>query len=329
MQPVKFGVLGVSGFFTKKIVIPTAKSTLIQWAGIASRSLERSQKAAEIFNITQAYGSYEELLADESIEAVYIPLPNHVHAEWIKKVADAGKHVLCEKPLALSAEEAQEAIEYAEAKGVKVMEAFMYRFHPQWQHVLELIRMKEIGTVQLVQTFFGYNNTDPSNIRNQSDKGGGALYDIGCYAVSASRFLLQAEPQRVLSLTTKHGDFKTDVLSSGTLDFGDARAQFTVATQTFPYQRVMVHGSSGVISIEIPFNTPADVSAKVTVTTSVGTRVVELGAVDQYIVEFEAFARAIREDTAVPTASNDAVNNMRVLDGLLESGRTGHWVSLQ
>lgn len=329
MQPVSFGVLGVSGFFKKRIAIPTAKSPLVEWKGIASRSLERSREAADAYQITNAYGSYEELLADESIEAVYIPLPNHMHAEWIKKAADTGKHILCEKPIALSANEAQEGISYAEGKGVKVMEAFMYRFHPQWQHALELIRMREIGNVQLVQVFFGYSNSDAGNIRNQSDKGGGALYDIGCYAVSASRFLLQAEPRRVLSLVTEDDDFKTDVLSSGTLDFGGARAQFTVGTQTFPYQRVDIHGSSGVISIEIPFNTPADVAAKVTVNTSVGTREVQLGPVDQYIVEFEAFARAIREDTPVPTPSSDAVNNMRVLDALFESARTSRWVGLK
>ena len=328
MKPVSFGVLGVSGFFMKKIGIPTAKSPLIQWNGIASRSLERSQQAADTYNITNAYGSYEELLADDTIEAVYIPLPNHMHAEWIKKAADAGKHVLCEKPLALTADEAQEGIDYATSKGVKVMEAFMYRFHAQWKHVLELIRTKEVGTVQLVNTFFGFNNVDPNNIRNQSAKGGGALYDIGCYAVSASRFLMQSEPKRVVSQLTYHKDFETDILSSGILDFGNARAQFTVATQTFPYQRVDVHGSSGVISIDIPFNTPADVPVKVTVTTSVGTREVQLGPEDQYITEFEGFARAIREDTAVPTPPIDAIRNMKVLDALRESGRTNQWVSI-
>ena len=292
MKPVSFGVLGVSGFFMKKIGIPTAKSPLIQWNGIASRSLERSQQAADTYNITNAYGSYEELLADDTIEAVYIPLPNHMHAEWIKKAADAGKHVLCEKPLALTADEAQEGIDYATSKGMKV------------------------------------NNVDPNNIRNQSAKGGGALYDIGCYAVSASRFLMQSEPKRVVSQLTCHKDFETDILSSGILDFGNARAQFTVATQTFPYQRVDVHGSSGVISIDIPFNTPADVPVKVTVTTSVGTREVQLGPEDQYITEFEGFARAIREDTAVPTPPIDAIRNMKVLDALRESGRTNQWVSI-
>ncbi|MEQ9441059.1 MAG: Gfo/Idh/MocA family oxidoreductase [Cyclobacteriaceae bacterium] len=328
MKPVSFGVLGVSGFFMKKIGIPTAKSPLIQWNGIASRSLERAQQAADDYAITQAYGSYEDLLADDAIEAVYIPLPNHMHAEWIRKAADAGKHVLCEKPIALTAREAQESIDYAEAKGVKVMEAFMYRFHAQWQHALELIRMREIGSVQLVQTFFGFNNTDPTNIRNRADAGGGALYDIGCYAVSVSRFLLQSEPQRVVSLLMHHADFQTDILSSALLDFGGARAEFTVATQTFPYQRVNVHGSGGVISIEIPFNTPADVPVKVTVTNSVGTRDVMVGPEDQYITEFENFARAIREDTPVPTPAVDAVHNMRVLDALRESERSQQWVKL-
>lgn len=328
MKVLQLGILSVSGFFQKKIAIPVAKSPLIDIAAIASRSKEKADAAAAKYGIPTAYGSYDALLADTNIDAVYIPLPNHLHAEYIRKAADAGKHVICEKPIALNAQEAEEAIAYASGKGVKVMEAFMYRFHPQWQHALELIRMKEIGKVQLVQTFFAFNNTDPNNIRNRPEAGGGALMDIGCYAVSVSRFLLQSEPERVVSLARHDADFGTDILLSGLLDFGDARAEFTVGTQSFPFQRVTAFGSGGQISIEIPFNTPSDTETRISVTTSVGTREVIFAPEDQYILEFEAFARAILEDSQPPTTSNDAISNMRVLDALRTSAEKGSWVDV-
>ncbi len=329
MKALQLGILSVSGFFQKKIAIPVAKSPMIEMVGIASRSEEKAKKAAAEYNIAKSYGSYESLLADQSIEAVYIPLPNHLHAEYIRKAADAGKHIICEKPIALNAQEAQECIAYAHDKGVKVMEAFMYRFHPQWQHARELIRMKEIGKVQLVQSMFTFNNTDPANIRNKPETGGGALMDIGCYAVSSSRFLMGAEPKRVMSLTHYDQNFGTDILSTGILDFGDSRAEYTVGTQSFPYQRVNVLGSGGVISIEIPFNAPADVETRLTVTNSVGTREILFAPEDQYILEFEAFAQAIKEKTDVPTSPDDAIANMKVLDALVKSSKQNEWISIQ
>ncbi|MDF9797285.1 putative dehydrogenase [Catalinimonas alkaloidigena] len=329
MKALQLGILSVSGFFQKRIAIPIAKSPLVDIAAIASRSEEKAKNAAREYGIPKAYGSYEALLSDDNVEAVYIPLPNHLHAQFIKQAADAGKHIICEKPIALNAKEAAESIAYAHQKGVKVMEAFMYRFHPQWQHARELIRMKEIGKVQLVQCIFAYNNTDPSNIRNQAKAGGGAILDIGCYAVSSSRFLIGAEPKRVVSLTHYDEEFKTDTLSTGILDFGDSRAEYTIGTQTFPYQRVNVHGSSGVISIEIPFNTPADVETRVSVTNSVGTREVLLAPEDQYILEFEAFAKAIKEDSEVPTPPSDAIANMKVLDALFKSSQENKWINIE
>lgn len=328
MKTLQLGILSVSGFFQKKIAIPVAKSPLIDIAAIASRSAEKAEAAAHKYGIPKAYDSYEELFADDALDAVYIPLPNHLHAEYIRKAADAGKHIICEKPIALTAQEAEESIAYAESKGVKVMEAFMYRFHPQWQHARELILMKEIGQLQAVQTFFSYNNTDPSNIRNRQDAGGGALLDIGCYAVSVSRFLTGQEPKRVVSLSQEDPDFGTDVLLSGLLDFGGTRATFTIGTQTFPYQRVNAIGSSGMISIEIPFNTPSDVETRIQVTNSVGTREVLFPPEDQYILEFEAFAQAVLEDHEVPTPSQDAIHNMKVLDALRHSAEKGSWISL-
>jgi len=298
---------------------------MIQIAAIASRSEEKAKQVAEKFDIPLGYGSYEALLADKNIQAVYIPMPNHMHAEWIQKAADAGKHILCEKPIALNAKEAQESIDYARGKGVKVMEAFMYRFHPQWQQVKELIAMQEIGKVLAVHCFFGFNNTDPNNIRNIKKAGGGAILDIGCYAVSSSRFVVGSEPKRVISLIQRDAEFDTDVLTSGILDFGMARATFTVSTQVFPYQRVVVYGSGGNITVEIPFNAYADVELLVTVTNSVGTREIWLPPQDQYILEFEAFAEAILKDKPVPTPPEDAINNMKVLDALFRSEQSENW----
>ena len=325
MPPLQLGVLGVANFFRKRIAIPVATSPWIDIVAIASRSELKAKEAAREYGIQQAFGSYEALLASEQVEAVYIPLPNHLHAGWIKRAADAGKHVICEKPLALDAAEAQDCLDYASQKGIVVMEAFMYRLHPQWQHVRQLIRQREIGSIQAIETFFGFNNTDPDNIRNQKDTGGGALLDVGCYAVSSSRFLMGKEPKRVVSAAQVHSDFATDILLSGMLDFGQACATFTVATQTFPYQRVVIHGNSGIITLTIPFNTYADVEAHVSVTTSVGTRDIYFPPEDQYILEFEAFAQAVKNQQEVPVPPEDTLGNMRVLDALRRSYESGQW----
>ncbi len=329
MKILNLGILGVSNFFQRRIAVPVSKSPIIAMKAIASRSLEKAKGAAQQFGIPHYFDSYEALLKSDMIEAVYIPLPNHMHAEYIKKAADAGKHIICEKPIALNAREARDSIDYATGKGVKVMEAFMYKFHPQWQHVRELIQMQEIGSIQSVYTFFSFNNADPNNIRNKKETGGGALLDIGCYAVSCSRFLLQSEPQRVISLTRVDKQFKTDIFFSGILDFGTAQAQFSVGTQSFPYQRVDIHGSSGVITIDLPFNMFADVEARVVVSTSVGTREIYLGPINQYIEEFEAFAQWVHEDKSVPNTPLDALQNMQVLDALSESAAQGGWVSVK
>jgi predicted dehydrogenase len=210
--------------------------------GIASRDAGRAKQAARELGLARSFGSYEAMLADPEIDAVYIPLPNHLHAQWIKKAADAGKHVLCEKPFAMDAAQAAEAVRYAESKGVRVMEAFMYRFHPQWAHAKQVVQSGEIGKVQFVQIQFTYNNKDPRNIRNILDTGGGAMYDIGCYACSSSRFVMGKEPERAISIVRRDAEFGTDTLSSAMLDFGDARALFTVSTQSFPVQQVDIIG---------------------------------------------------------------------------------------
>ena len=277
------------------------------------------------FNISRSYGSYEELLADKEVEAVYIPLPNNLHAEWVKKCADAGKHVLCEKPFALDARQAEEAIRYAEKKGVLVMEGSMYRLHPQWKRAREIVKAGELGIIHAVHVFFTYMLTDLTNIRNILAAGGGGIPDIGYYAVSSVRFLMGREPNRVVSLVSRHPQSGTDVLSSGILDFGQARALFTVGTQTYPVQKVHVVGSDGEMTVHLPFNAYPDVPMRVSISTGVGSRDYFSPPTDQYAVLFEAFSSAIRGEGQIPTPSQDAIDNMKVLDMLFRSEKSRSW----
>jgi len=325
MKPVVWGVLSVSTHYHLRVHTYVAKSPLVQVRGIASRSRDKAAEAARQMGIEKAYGSYEELLADKEIEAVYIPLPNHMHAEWVMKAADAGKHVLCEKPFAMDAAEAEKAIRYAEKKGVLVMEAFMYRFHPQWKRAREIVRAGEIGDVHSVHTLFSYMLTDPTNIRNVLASGGGGIPDIGCYAVSSARFLIGREPRRVVSLVHRDPALKTDILSSAILDFGTARAVFTVGTQSQNYQRVDAIGSGGELAIHLPFNAYPDAPMQLTVTTGLGPRSVYTPPVDQYAEMFDAFSRAVREGGTAPTPPQDAIDNMKVLDALFRSEKSGGW----
>jgi predicted dehydrogenase len=325
MKPVVWGVLSVSSHYRLRVHTYVVKSPLVQMRAVASRARDKAQAFAAEFGFPKAYGSYEELLADKEVEAVYIPLPNHMHAEWVKKCADAGKHVLCEKPFALNAPEAEEAIRYAEKKGVRVMEAFMYRLHPQWQRAREIVKAGELGTVHAVHTLFSYMLTDPANIRNILSAGGGAIPDIGCYAVSTARFMMGREPTRVVSLVKRDPKFKTDILTSGILDFDGAQSVFTVGTQSFGWQKVDVIGSGGELRVHLPYNAYPDSPMKLTVTTGVGERNIFTQAADQYQQMFEGFSRAVRGEGEVPTPPQDAINNMKVLDALFRSEKSGAW----
>lgn len=325
MNSIRWGVLSVSNHYRLRVHHQLVGSELTQVVAIASRDAEKAAQAAREFGFEKSYGSYEALLADPVIDAVYIPLPNHLHTEWIKKAADAGKHVLCEKPFAMNATQAADAVRYAEAKGVKVMEAFMYRFHPQWVHAKEIVRSGEIGKVQFVHTQFTYNNKDPRNIRNIFGTGGGAIYDIGCYACSSARFIINKEPERAISTVSRDTGFGTDILSSAMLDFGDARSLFTVGTQSFPVQQVDIVGTSGTITIYIPFNMYDDVPAEMRVVTGIGPRTVKLGPAGQYRLMFDAFSKSIAEGRPVPTPSSDAIGNMKVIDALFRSEKSGLW----
>ncbi|MFA6505588.1 MAG: Gfo/Idh/MocA family oxidoreductase [Treponemataceae bacterium] len=329
MKRLKMGVLGCSFHYFKRIAVPLRESLLIEPYAIASRDAANAKAKADEWGFPASYGSYEALLADPEIDFVYIPLPNHLHLEYIRKAADAGKHILCEKPLCLNAADARAAAEYSRKKGVLLMEAFMYRFHPQWRHARALMDAMDIGMVRSTHCWFSFNNKDPKNIRNIAAFGGGALMDIGCYAVSSARFLMGAEPERVLCLSEKDPAFGTDVLSSGILDFGGGRrSTLTVGTQAFPLQRVEAHGTGGFLSIEVPFNMFGDVPGRIHITNDVGRRTVETEMVDQYLLEFDSFAQAVLDKTPVPTPINDAIANMAVLDALSASTASGAWESV-
>jgi len=332
MKKVVWGVLSTAKIGWEKVMPAMLKSEHCELRAIASRDLAKGQKLADQFGIPKAYGSYAELLADPEIEAVYNPLPNHEHVPLTLAAARAGKHVLCEKPVALSANEAAQLREVA--SHVHIMEAFMVRFHPQWISVRERVRAGELGDVRAIQSFFSYTNTDANNIRNKADIGGGALYDIGCYPIVAARFLFGCEPLRAIALVDRDPQFQTDRMVSGLLDFGQGRRlDFTVSTQSVPYQRVQVCGSKRRIEVQIPFNAPLGGSTDVL--TDDGTRL-DLGSTttetiapcDMYTLEIDAFSQAVRGTIPLPYGVEDAIANMRVMDALFASEKTGAWVNV-
>ena len=294
--------------------------------GIASRDMGRAKAAAIALNIPKAYGSYEALLADAEVDAIYNPLPNHLHVPWSIKALEAGKHVLCEKPIAMSYTEAGQLLEAARLRPrAKVMEAFMYRHHPQWRRAKQLVSDGGIGELRAIQSFFSYYNTDPGNIRNQAELGGGALMDIGCYSVSLSRFLFDCEPRRVFGIAEYDPRFQTDRLTSGILDFGRGASTFTCSTQLVPYQRVNIFGTEGRVEIEIPFNAPPDRRCRIWHQHAGEPREIVFDPCDQYTIQGDLFSQSILNDSDVPVPLEDAAANMRVIESLFESARRTTW----
>ena len=332
MKKVVWGVLSTARIGIDKVLPAMQGSPLIELRAIASRSLPAAQSAAQALGIPRAYGSYEELLADPEIEAIYNPLPNHLHVPLTLQAAAAGKHVLCEKPIALSAEEAGALL--TASRTVRIEEAFMVRHHPQWQRARELVRSGRIGTPRAVQVFFSYFNDDPTNIRNLADIGGGALYDIGCYAILAGRYLFEAEPRRVVALVDRDPAMATDRTTSALLDFGDGRQLgFTVSTQSCPFQRVQVVGTTGRIELRIPFNAPRGGAMEIAIDDGgaldgSSIQVETLPAADQYRLQGEAFSRLIRGEAAENWGVEDALAQLRVIDALWRSERSARWENL-
>jgi len=324
---VRWGVLSTADIGVKKVIPAMQQGQYCEMVGIASRNLAKAQAVAEQLGFAKAYGSYEALLADPEIEAVYIPLPNHLHVPWSIKALEAGKHVLCEKPIGLTSKEGQQLLDESKKyPHLKVMEAFMYRHHPQWQRAKELVKGCAIGELRTIQTFFSYYNDDPENIRNMAAIGGGGLMDIGCYCISLSRFVFDAEPERVIGIVEYDPVFRTDRLASAIMDFGRGTSTWTCATQVNDYQRVHIFGTEGRVEIEIPFNAPPDRPCKMWHQRGDEIEEIVLDIVDQYTIQGDLFSQAVLNDTEVPTPLEDAVANMKVMEAIVRSGREAAWV---
>jgi predicted dehydrogenase len=327
---IRWGVLSTAKIGLTKVLPAMQKGELTTIAAISSRSLESARKAAASLNIPKAYGSYEELLADPDIDAIYNPLPNDLHVPWTIKAAEAGKHVLCEKPISLTVAEAKSLIAVRERTNVKIGEAFMVNSHPQWIRLRELLNEGRIGDLRSINGYFSYFNINPDNIRNKIDQGGGALMDIGCYLVHAARYAFAAEPSRAISLIDRDPVMQTDRLTSAILDFPAGQAIFTCSTQLVPAQRITFFGTKGRIEIEIPFNAPPDRPTRLFLDdgsdlSGAHTITETFPVCDQYSLQGDAFSRAILSNTPPPVPLEDAIKNMAVIEAIFQSAKSNQW----
>jgi predicted dehydrogenase len=327
---VKWGVLGAASIAVRKVIPGMQAGGWSEIAAIASRDLAKGKAAGQKLGIATVYGSYEELLADPAIEAVYVPLPNHLHVPWSIKAAEAGKHVLCEKPVSLSVAEAKSLLAVRDRMGVKIGEAFMVKTHPQWLRTRELIREGRIGELKAILGAFSYFNRDAANVRNVVEWGGGGMMDIGCYPIVTSRFIFGEEPTRVSGLIERDPEFKTDRVASAILDFPSGQATFVCSTQMVPYQRMQFLGTKGRIEIEIPFNAPPDRATRIFIDDGQdvfgsGITTETFPICDQYTLQGDAFSQAIRESGEVPMPLEESIKNMAVIEAVFRAGESGRW----
>ena len=330
MQKVKWGIISTAKIGWEKVIPAMQNGELCDIQAIASRDLDRAKAMADRLGIPKAYGSYEELLADPEIEAVYNPLPNHLHVPVSIQAAEAGKHVLCEKPLSMNASEAEELIAARDRTGVLIQEAFMVRWHPQWLRAREIVRSGEIGELRGIQGLFSYHNVDPSNVRNIADIGGGGIMDIGVYPTVTARFLFEDEPTRVVSLLERDPNFKTDRLGSVIYDFPAGQASFMCSTQMAPYQRMHICGTKGRIEVEIPFNAPPDKPCRIfvddgSVLGGHAAREETFSICDQYGIQGDGFSRHIRSGEPLEFPLENSLAQMKIVDAIFRSEKSGSW----
>lgn len=327
---IRWGVLGAAKIAVKKVIPSMQEGEFCEISAIASRDIEKAENTSKSLGIEKFYGSYEDLLNDTEIDAIYNPLPNHLHLEWTIKSAEAGKQVLCEKPIGLNADEVRQLIETRNKTNVKIQEAFMVRTHPKWIAVKDLIKAGRIGDLQTITGFFSYFNDDKSNIRNKLEMGGGALMDIGCYCINISRWVFETEPKRVTSLIERDSETGIDKLTSAILDFPNGQATYTCSTQAVPYQRMQFFGTKGRIEVQIPFNIPLDSPTRIFIDDGsdlYGENIatIEFESANQYTIQGDLFSKAILENTEQAISLEDSFNNMSVIDAVFLSGETGDW----
>jgi predicted dehydrogenase len=330
MARVRWGVLGVARIATQKVIPAMQKGRWTTVTAIASRDRVKAEHAARELGIPRAYGSYQELLDDPEIDAVYNPLPNHLHVPWTTRAAERGKHVLCEKPIAMSAAEARQLLDVRDRTRVHIQEAFMVRTHPQWRTAHTLVHSGRLGEIRALAGHFSYYNDDPANIRNIPEFGGGGLMDIGCYLIHTARFIFGREPSRVMGLIDVDAELGVDRMATMLLDFGGAHASGTCSTQLAPYQRVHILGTRGRVELEIPFNAPFDRPCRLRLdipgeSGAASPDLIEVEVCDQYTIQGDLFSRAILEGSAAPVPLEDAVNNMETIEAVFRSAESGRW----
>ena len=327
MKKVRWGVLGAASIAVRKVIPGMQKGAYSEITAIASRDKKKAEEAAAKLGIAKAYGSYEELLRDGEVDAVYNPLPNHLHVPWSVKAAEAGKHVLCEKPISLTVAEAKSLLAVRDRTGVKIGEAFMVKTHPQWLRMQEIIRTGGIGNLRAIAGVFSYFNRNPANVRHKVEWGGGGLMDIGCYPITMSRFIFGEEPTRIAATLERDPDFGTDRLASAILEFPSGQSVFTCSTQTAFFQTMHFLGTSGRIEIEIPWNAPNDRPCRIFIggQMSGAPQIEEFPVVDQYTIQGDEFSRAIRGEREVPVPLEDAIKNMAVIEAIFKAAESGRW----
>jgi predicted dehydrogenase len=327
MKKVRWGVLGAASIAVRKVIPGMQKGAYSEITAIASRDKKKAEEAAAKLGIAKAYGSYEELLRDGEVDAVYNPLPNHLHVPWSVKAAEAGKHVLCEKPISLTVAEAKSLLAVRDRTGVKIGEAFMVKTHPQWLRTQEIIRTGGIGNLRAIAGVFSYFNRNPANVRHKVEWGGGGLMDIGCYPITMSRFIFGEEPTRIAATLERDPDFGTDRLASAILEFPSGQSVFTCSTQTAFFQTMHFLGTSGRIEIEIPWNAPNDRPCRIFIggQMSGAPQIEEFPVVDQYTIQGDEFSRAIRGEREVPVPLEDAIKNMAVIEAIFKAAESGRW----
>lgn len=330
-KSVSWGILGAANIAAKAVIPGMKRSKYSIPAAIASRNSDKARTLAAQYGIPRHYGSYEDLLNDKEIDAVYIPLPNHLHVEWSRKALEAGKHVLCEKPIALNAGDVHSLMTLRDSAKLKIGEAFMVHTHPQWIKAKSIVKSQRFGQLRAVQGFFSYYNLDKHNVRNRypSEEGGGALWDIGCYPIHTSRFMFDEEPKRVFGLMEEDPDFHTDRLTSAILDFPSGQAVFISSTQVVPWQRMNFFGEKQRLEIEIPFNQPADIPARIFLDNAAGVTAapedILLPPANQYMVEADEFSLAILENRDVPVPLENSLYNTAIITALFRSMKSGTW----
>jgi predicted dehydrogenase len=329
-KKIRWGILSTANIAVKKVIPSMQEGGLCEISAIASRDSEKARITANSLGIKKHYSSYEELLADAEIDAIYNPLPNHLHLQWTTKAAEAGKHVLCEKPIGMNDGEVRELIKVRDQYNVKIQEAFMVRTHPKWLAVRDLIKQGRIGNLQAITGFFSYFNDDKSNIRNNLATGGGALMDIGCYCLNISRWLFEAEPNRVASLIERDRETGVDILTSAMLDFPTGQSTFSCSTRLVPFQRMEFFGTKGRIEVQIPFNIPLETPTKIFIddgTDLYGENIetIEFETANQYTIQGDLFSQSILDSTEQPLSLEDSYKNMAAIDAVFRSAETGNW----